>query len=117
MPDPILYRYWQPSREKWGYTEDGSVSGVEPMYSAADYAALTAELEALRRDAAQDKARLDWLEHMANKSGGLLLHDGSEKGRCGLGLRPGFLSRTLREAIDDSAGFDAARHQEATNGR
>lgn len=49
---------------------------------------------------AEEARRMDWLESMANKSGGLLLHDGSERGRVGLGLRPGRLSRTLREAID-----------------
>ena len=51
---------------------------------------------------ATDKERLDWLEEMANKPGGILLHDGSETGRLGLGLRPGSLVRTLREAIDIS---------------
>jgi hypothetical protein len=50
-----------------------------------------------------DKDRIDWLEAMANKKGGLLLHDGSEKGRTGLGLNPGFIKkRTLRQAIDAS---------------
>jgi hypothetical protein len=49
-----------------------------------------------------DTERLDWLEMMANVKGGLLLHDGSEGGRCGLGLRPGTLIRDLRAAIDDS---------------
>ena len=50
----------------------------------------------------KDKARLGWLEMMANQPGGILLHDGSEEGRTGLGLRPGTLKRTLREAIDQS---------------
>lgn len=45
-----------------------------------------------------DKQRLDWLEQMANSKGGLLLHDGSESGRTGLGLK----NRSLREAIDDA---------------
>lgn len=49
-----------------------------------------------------DTARLDWLEKEANSMGGLLLHDGSENGRRGLGLRPGSLKRTLRQAIDDA---------------
>ena len=50
-----------------------------------------------------DKDRLDWLEAMANKKGGLLLHDGSESGRLGLGLRPGLIKdRTLRQAIDQA---------------
>lgn len=47
-----------------------------------------------------DKERIDWLEKMANVKGGILLHDGSESGRIGLGLRPGTLVRTLRKAID-----------------
>ena len=47
--------------------------------------------------------RLNWLEEMANKEGGILLHDGSEVGRLGLGLRPGSVNRTLREAIDDAS--------------
>jgi hypothetical protein len=47
-----------------------------------------------------DAERIDWLERMANEPGGLLLHDGSEHGRTGLGLRPGALVRSLREAID-----------------
>lgn len=47
-----------------------------------------------------DTNRLDWLEAMANVRGGILLHDGSEGGRLGLGLRPGAIKRTLRQAID-----------------
>ena len=50
-----------------------------------------------------DSERIDWLEKMANKPQGLLLHDGTESGRTGLGLRPGYLNRTLREAIDQAA--------------
>lgn len=48
-----------------------------------------------------DAERLDWLERRANEPGGLLLHDGSECGRTGLGLRPGSLVRTLRDAVDN----------------
>lgn len=48
-----------------------------------------------------DSDRINCLERMANKRGGILLHDGSERGRLGLGLRPGNLVRTLRQAIDD----------------
>ena len=48
--------------------------------------------------AVRDKRRLDWLESEANTRGGLLLHDGSESGRRGLGL--GF--RDLRTAIDSA---------------
>ncbi len=54
---------------------------------------------------ATDKERLDWLEHMANQEGGILLHDGSETGRLGIGLRPGTLNRTLREAIDQAMAY------------
>lgn len=50
-----------------------------------------------------DKDRLNWLEAMANRKGGLLLHDGSESGRTGLGLKPGLIKdRTLRQAIDQA---------------
>lgn len=63
--------------------------------------AATAVIAAALRDA----DRLDWLEEQANKPGGLLLHDGSETGRSGLGLRPGYLVRSLREAIDDARGM------------
>ena len=59
-------------------------------------ASLLADLAAVKADA----ERLDWLERMANENGGILLHDGSEQGRLGLGLRPGTLKRTLRSAID-----------------
>jgi len=48
----------------------------------------------------KDSDRIDWLERAANQKGGILLHDGSETGRNGLGLRPGHLERTLRQAID-----------------
>jgi hypothetical protein len=50
----------------------------------------------------QDTLRLNRLEELANQPGGILLHDGGETGRTGLGLRPGNLVRTLRQAIDDT---------------
>lgn len=52
------------------------------------------------RHLTKDSDRIDWLERMANQKGGILLHDGSETGRNGLGLRPGNLNRTLRQVID-----------------
>jgi hypothetical protein len=61
-----------------------------------------------------DHSRLDWLEKMANEAGGILLHDGSETGRIGLGLRPGCVKRTLREAIDEA--MRAERAKDRTNG-
>lgn len=63
-------------------------------------------LEARLEEAQRDSERLDWLEQQANRQGGLLLHDGAEHGRNGLGLRPGHLSRTLREAIDTAMAQD-----------
>ena len=53
-----------------------------------------------------DKRRLDWLEWFINKHGAIMLHDGSKAnfGESGLGLRPGNLVRTLREAIDEASG-------------
>jgi len=50
--------------------------------------------------AAMDSARLDWLEKMADKDGGILLHNGCESGRLGLGMRK--TNRTLRQSIDDA---------------
>ena len=49
-----------------------------------------------------DTDRLDWLEDMADRPGGILLHDGSETGRVGIGLRPGAMVRSLRVAIDQA---------------
>ena len=51
----------------------------------------------------QDGRRIDWLEDRANLPGGLLLHKNEETGRTGLGLRPGSLRRTLRQAIDSAS--------------
>lgn len=65
--------------------------------------------QALLAVALDDADRLDWLEMMANRRGGILLHDGSEGGRLGLGLRHGKVDRTLRQAIDDSM-LEARRH-------
>jgi hypothetical protein len=56
-----------------------------------------------------DATYIDWLEMMANQRGGILLHDGSEGGRLGLGLRPGSMKRTLREAIA-TAMSSVSRH-------
>ncbi len=53
-----------------------------------------------------DTEIVDWLEREANAPGGLLLHDGSETGRRGIGLRPGNLNRTLRQAVSDAVSGD-----------
>jgi len=53
-----------------------------------------------------DTQLLDWLEEYINTEGAIALHDGDHpvKGHAGIGLRPGSLSRTLREAIRQAAG-------------
>jgi hypothetical protein len=51
-----------------------------------------------------DKARLDWLEAQINEWGEIKLHDGKRPVGHGLGLRPGSVNRTLREAIDAEMG-------------
>lgn len=53
-----------------------------------------------------DSEMIDWLEEFVNENGYILIHDGKSNlgGLIGLGLRPGFLNRTLREAITQSAG-------------
>lgn len=49
-----------------------------------------------------DKQRIDWLEMMARKRGGLLLHaETKPTGRLGIGLA--MPERTLRQAIDEAA--------------
>lgn len=47
-----------------------------------------------------DSARIDWLEAKINSEGEIHLHDGQHPRGTGLGLRPGYANRTLREAID-----------------
>lgn len=49
-----------------------------------------------------DAARLDWLEAEINEHGAIHLHDGSKPYGHGLGLRPGYMRRTLRQAIDQA---------------
>lgn len=47
-----------------------------------------------------DAERLDWLEEMGNKPGGILLHSEHKTNRLGLGLA--ITGRSLREAIDQA---------------
>lgn len=47
-----------------------------------------------------EAAMLDWLESQINQHGAIHLHDGNHHSGHGLGLRPGSMVRTLREAID-----------------
>lgn len=58
-----------------------------------------------------DSEMIDWLEAFVNENGSILLHDGNSNpgGLVGLGLRPGFLNRSLREAITQSAGRNDGR--------
>lgn len=56
---------------------------------------------------ARDAARLDALEDFVRANNGIVLHNGGTHGNyAGLGL--GNTNRTLRQAIDQMAGFDAA---------
>jgi hypothetical protein len=52
-----------------------------------------------------DTEMIDWLEDFINSRGPLVLHDGNATtyGYPGLGLRPGYLNRSLREAISAAA--------------
>ena len=53
-----------------------------------------------------DTDRIDFLENFINEHGAIVLHDGKSgvDGHLGIGLRPGLLNRSLREAIDSCAG-------------
>lgn len=58
----------------------------------------------------EDSRILDWLEDYVNKHGAILLHDGSYAGVRpgetfnGIGMRPGALNRTLRQAVTLAMG-------------
>lgn len=62
-----------------------------------------------------DAEMLDWLEEFVNEHGALVLHTGdAEVGKHpGLGLRPGAVRRTLREAIQDAG---VSRHKRPLTG-
>lgn len=53
-----------------------------------------------------DTEMLDWLEAFVPKNGALVLHMGSADcgGNLGLGLEPGLLRRSLRQAIQSASG-------------
>jgi hypothetical protein len=68
-----------------------------------DHLALHARL----KEGLEASRMLDLLERMANQPGGVLLHDGSETGRTGFGLRPGSINRTLREALRQALESEA----------
>ncbi|MEN6549385.1 MAG: hypothetical protein ABFE07_25345 [Armatimonadia bacterium] len=89
-----------------GEYRDASVQRAWLSWQAATRRALPDGFVAVPTHKATDSARLDALERMANQMGGILLHDGSETGRCGIGLRPGTVIRGLREAIDATMAAD-----------
>jgi len=64
---------------------------------------LLSELERLQAD----ERRLNFLEGFINTNGGIVLHEGngSRLPYPGIGLRPGFLNRSLRTAIDQCEGI------------
>jgi hypothetical protein len=53
-----------------------------------------------------DSEMIDWLEAFVNEHGALVLHTGEANcgGNAGLGLRPGLMCRTLRDAIAQASG-------------
>lgn len=68
-----------------------------------------------------DAARLDWLEQTA-RHGGIFLYNGVDTKRekqtaVGLGLRPGRMDRSLRQAIDQARNvpLDAAGSAEGVS--
>jgi hypothetical protein len=60
--------------------------------------------------AIRDAARIDWLEAQINAEGAIHLHDGTKPYGNGLGLRPGTVRRSLREAID--AALQSSKQEE-----
>lgn len=53
-----------------------------------------------------DTEMIDWLEARINEEGAIHLHDGEHPHGLGIGLRPGQVSRTLRQAIAQAAGWE-----------
>ena len=85
--------------DEWRDSADGpTFESVRDYYT--DNASFVIRRFLLHSGESADARRLDCLEAMANTSNGILLHDGGQFGRDGLGLRPGNMKRTLREAID-----------------
>jgi hypothetical protein len=69
-------------------------------FNRAEYASTRDELLAYIASLEADAKRLDWLE-AAIEEDPILLHINAEtKGFRGLGLRPGYVIRSLRDAID-----------------
>jgi hypothetical protein len=81
-------------------TEGEIVSFDHARQRMIEAAALLKRLVAERDAAREDAERLNWLEAFINEHGYIHLHDGQHPLGTGLGLRPGALNRTLREAID-----------------
>lgn len=88
------------------WREEAELAGHEDAHPAARKTVALMKARVAMRMASKsvapspsDAECLNWLEMMANQRGGILLHDGSEGGRLGLGLRPGSMKRTLRQAI------------------
>jgi hypothetical protein len=79
-----------------GLHKENPVHGQSPVMPS--YEDLGRELTEAKRDS----VRLDALEEYVNANRALLLHTGDveTKGFNGLGLRPGHLVRTLRQALD-----------------
>ena len=61
--------------------------------------------DAGRKDSMSDTEMIDWLEGFVNECHAILLHDGNSNPHhlLGLGLRPGWSVRTLRESIAQAA--------------
>ena len=71
------------------------------------YDCICAACEDARIEKAHDAARLDAIEAYVNEHGGLVIHTGEAdcgSRHAGLGLRPGSLRRTLRQALDSLRG-------------
>lgn len=96
---------WLQNDETWENDLDGL--GTDDVGMAVVARIRKSLSSAIGAELATDVERIDFLEQLANEKGGLLLHNGTETGRVGLGLRPGTCNRTLRQAIDDAmAGHD-----------
>lgn len=79
-----------------GLHKENPLHGQSPVMPSYE------ELERELAEAKRDSVRIDALEEYVNANRALLIHTGEAdtKGFNGLGLRPGAVQRTLREALD-----------------
>jgi hypothetical protein len=106
MAGDVEHIHDQLSRFRNAIRQDAKDGGVENFNRTRDIEQeLRAAIDRIARKRVQpangeDARRLDWLESQINERGAIHLHDGRKPYGHGLGLCPGTMKRSLRDAID-----------------